>query len=113
MVQRTASQNAALHVYFTLVAKALNDAGLTVQETLAHQMDIEWSPFRVKELIWKRAQDKFLGKPSTTLLEKNEIDEVYDHVNRFLGSLGIEQIVFPHDPDKIPNSPSYDGRIKQ
>lgn len=103
MTQRTDSQNKALHVYFTLVSKALNDAGLTVQETLKHQLEIEWSPVMVKDLIWRRAQERHLAKHSTTELEKSEIDLIYDHVNRYLASLGVESIPFPHDPDKIGN----------
>lgn len=108
-MKRTQQQNKALHLYFRLVADALNNAGLTVQETLAHQMDMEWSEHRVKELIWKQAQKKFLGKKSTTLLEKQfDIDQVYDHINRWLSDLGVESVPFPYDPDRITDSP-YQG----
>ena len=101
--KRTIDQNSALHVYFNLVADALNEAGLTVQETLKHQMDMEWNAYRIKDLVWKQAQKKYLGKTSTTELDKHgEIDEIYDHVNRWLATLPtpIESIPFPHDPEK-------------
>lgn len=104
MTQRTDSQNKALHVWFKLVAETLNAAGLTVQETLKHQMDIEWNEHRVKELIWKQAQKKILGKASTTELEKQmDIDLVYETINRWLGSMGVDNIPFPVDNSKIGN----------
>ena len=99
--QRTIDQNSGLHLYFSQIADALNNAGLTVQEALKGLMDMEWSLFRVKDLIWRQAQKKYLGKKSTTELDKvGEIDEVYDHINRWLGTRGIENIPFPHDPKK-------------
>ena len=114
MKQRTLSQNAALHVFFKLVADALNDGGFSVQETIKHTLDVDWTPDLVKVLIWKKAQRKFLGKDSTTQLEKHmEIDQIYDHVNRFLAKLekdgepcGIH-VPFPTDPGKISNYPTY------
>lgn len=103
-MQRTDSQNKALHVWFKLIATALNDAGLTVQETLKHQLDIDWNEHRVKELIWRQAQKKILGKTSTTELEKQiDIDLVYETINRWLGSMGVEHVPFPQDEEKISN----------
>lgn len=103
-MQRTDQQNKALHTYFRLVAKALNDAGLTVQETLEHQMDIEWNEQRVKELIWRQAQKKILAKHSTTELTKTgDIDEVYETINRWLGTMGVESVPFPTANDEINN----------
>lgn len=101
---RTIQQNKALHIYFKLVSDALNDAGLTVQETLNHQMEMEWTPERVKSLIWKQAQKKLLEKNSTTQLQKHmEIDLVYDSINRWLGDIGVESVPFPNDEEKINN----------
>ena len=95
---RTSKQNKALHIYFRRVADALNAAGLTVQETLSHQMDMEWNEYRVKELIWRQAQKKYLGKSSTTELGKHlDIDELYDTTNRWLASMGVESVPFPHE----------------
>ena len=106
--KRTGQQNRALHLYFRLVADALNSAGLTIQETLKHQMDIEWNEYRVKELIWRQAQKKYLGKASTVELNKvQEIDELYDHVNRYLGTLGVENIPFPTKEQLNALDPSF------
>jgi len=99
--QRTKDQNSALHLWFTMVAEALNNAGLTVQETLKHTMDIEWNGYRIKELVWRQAQKKYLNKHSTTQLDKySDIDEIYDLINRWLSKMGVENIPFPYNPDK-------------
>lgn len=96
--QRTSSQNNALHLYFELVAEALNDAGYDIRKTIQHQMEIPWSRESVKELIWRQAQKVYLHKTSTTELTTKDIDSVFDIVNRYLASLGIH-VPFPsHEP---------------
>lgn len=99
---RTMDQNSAMHVYFKLIADALNDAGYSVQEVLAQKMELDWTPYRVKELLWKDAQFRLFGKESTTQLDKvEEIDNIHDHLTRHLGEkFHIEYIPFPHDPNK-------------
>jgi hypothetical protein len=101
--QRTGSQNDALHLWFTFLAEALNEAGLTVQEVLAQKMELNWTPYMVKELLWKEAQKRLYGKDSTAKLDKvSEIDNIHDHLTRHLGEkFHIEYIPFPHDPQKL------------
>ena len=93
--QRTLRQNSALHLYFTLVADALNEAGLDIQEVTKNQMDIPWSEIMVKELIWKRAQKIHCEFESTTKLTTKDIDIIFDIVNRFLGEKMKIHIAFP------------------
>lgn len=98
--KRTAQQNRALHLYFTLIAKELNDAGLDVRRVMKPEIDIPWSPHMVKELLWKPVQVIFLGKRSTTELNKvKDIDELYEIFNRHLGEkfgeFGVEHVPFP------------------
>jgi len=96
--KRTLQQNKSIYKYFELVAKALNDAGYPIQEVLSNfTMDCEWTKESVKELLWKTAQKRMFGKSSTTQLNKSqEIDEIYEVMNRFLGEkLKIESIKFP------------------
>lgn len=94
---RTTQQNKAMHVYFTMVAEALNDAGLTVEEVIKHyRIELHWTDIMVKELIWKTAQRSMLKKESTTELRKQkEIDLIWEVVNRFLAKLKVESIAFP------------------
>lgn len=90
--QRTEVQNRSLHLYFELIAQRLNDAGYDVQTVIKQVMDVSWSKILVKELLWKRAQEKMLGKKSTTELTTKEIDIVFDQVNRFLAEkFGISE----------------------
>lgn len=91
--KRTIVQNSAMHKYFSLVAEALNDAGLDMKQVI--KADVEWSMFSVKEYMWKAIQKAILGKESTTLLKKDEIDSVYLNMNRLTASkFGID-IPFP------------------
>ncbi len=97
--KRTNKQNAALHVYFKLVADTLNDAGLDMRKVLKPSIEIPWNPSTVKEYIWRPIMKAQLLKRSTTELTTVEIDAVFDTINRHLGEkFGI------HEP-----FPSYDN----
>jgi hypothetical protein len=89
-------QNRALHLYFKNLALELNLAGLTIQEVVKHKMEMDWTPESVKELLWRPAQLRLLGKRSTTeLLKHEDIDLIWEHLNRHLGEkLGI-YVPFP------------------
>lgn len=100
--RRTVDQNRAMHLYFAHVAQELNNAGLPIKETLSHyKVDLDWDERSVKELIWRPIQKALLGVTSTADLKKTQdIDRVYEHVNRFLGEkLGVH-VPFPNNPDK-------------
>jgi hypothetical protein len=93
---RSERQNRALHRFFHLLSDELNNAGYNIQFVLSKKMDIEWTPETVKELLWRPAQKVILKKKSTTLLKKSEdIDKVYDHINRHIGELFGIHIAFP------------------
>lgn len=90
--QRTTQQNRALHVYFTLIANALNAAGLDMKKVLKPNVEIPWSAETVKEYLWRSIQRAQLHKESTTELTTSEIDLVYDTLNRFLAEkFGISE----------------------
>lgn len=93
---RTEQQNRALHLYFDLVAKELNDGGYTVQKVLREKLELSWTPEFVKDMLWRPAQMALLRKESTTQLSKQEdIDTVYDHLNRHLGEKFGIHVGFP------------------
>ena len=57
----------------------------------------------VKELIWKSAQKVHLNKKSTTELTTNEVNKIYEQVNRYLAEkFGITQL-FPSIDSLIEN----------
>lgn len=101
---RTDQQNRALHLYFQLLADEFNNAGYTVQLILSKKMDLDWTKDSVKELLWRPAQRAILGKKSTTELSKQEdIDKVYEHLNRHLSEKFFIHIPFPVDVEKQYN----------
>lgn len=80
---RTIKQNAALHLWFQLLAEALNEAGYDMKEIV--RVAIPWSPYSVKESLWRPTQESLLGKKSTTSLSTKDIDKIYDVINRAVG----------------------------
>jgi hypothetical protein len=94
--KRTTQQNRALHKYFSMLADALNDAGFSVRKTLKHDIDIDWTPQLIKELLWRPVQILITQKESTTDLDKlEEITKIYDTLNRYLGEKTSVYIPFP------------------
>lgn len=85
MEKRTTKQNRALHLYFTMVADALNLSGLDMKKVLKPEVDIPWNGGTIKEYLWRPLQKAQLQKESTTELTTKEIDLVFDTLNRFLG----------------------------
>lgn len=100
-MNRTPTQNDALHLYYRLVAEELNNAGYNVQLVLKEKMDIDWDERLVKELLWRNAQKVITSKESTTELNKTEeIDRIYEHLNRHLSEKFGVHVPFPNDPSK-------------
>ena len=98
--KRTAAQNNALRLYFMWLATEMNLAGYTVQMVLKQKMDLDWTPEMVKDLLWRPAQQAILKKKSTTELNKQQdIDLIYDHLNRHISEKFGIHIPFPVDTE--------------
>ena len=93
--QRTPSQNRALHLLFSELAKELNDHGLDMRKTLKPTIDIPWSGATVKEFLWKPVMKAQLNKESTTEMTTKEIDQVFDTINRHIGEKFGLHLDFP------------------
>ncbi len=94
----TRQQQKALHLWFRLVADELNNGDYNVQLVLKEKMDMEWDGDKVKELLWRPAQKVILKKESTTKLNKIEdIEKVYEHLNRHLGEKFGINVDFPSE----------------
>lgn len=95
--KRTERQNRALHLWFTQLAEELNDGGYDVQLVLKKKLEMDWTPELIKEALWRPAQKVILKKRSTTELKKGEdIDKVFEHLNRHLGEKFGIYVPFPH-----------------
>lgn len=110
--QRTLKQNAALHVYFKLVADVLNDSGLDMRKVLKPQVEIPWSAETIKEYIWRPIMKAQLNKGSTTEMTTVDIDAVFDTINRHLGEkFGVTE-PFP-SYDNILTAMEDERRLKR
>ena len=88
--QRTAKQNNALHLYFQLIADALNNSGQDMRAILK-DVEIPWTPENVKDYLWRPIQKLQLGKESTTELKTEDIDKIFETLNRHLATFGIHE----------------------
>lgn len=93
--KRTTQQNKALHLYFTMLADELNGAGLDMRKALKQDIEIPWGTESVKDYLWRPIQRVVLKKESTTELTTNEIDKVWEILNRHLGEKFGIHIPFP------------------
>jgi len=95
---RTELQNRSLHLYYTHLANAFNDAGLSVMvvlKKLFKSPNFSWSAYLIKERIWREVQEQTLGKESTTKLGTQEVSMIYDSINRATSDkLGVS-VPFP------------------
>lgn len=101
---RTESQNKALHLYFTQLAKMLNDAGLDMRKVLKPSISIPWTSQTIKENLWKPIMKIQTGKSSTTEMTTKDINEVYDTLNRHLGEKFGIHVDFPSEESLINKS---------
>lgn len=92
--KRSIAQNSAMHKYFSMVANALNNAGLDIKKTLV--VDVSWSSHTVKEIMWKGIQKALLNKTSTTKLTNIEVTKVYETLNRMLAERYGVYVEFPN-----------------
>jgi hypothetical protein len=83
------------------VAKELNDAGLDLRAVLKPTVEIPWGTESIKTFLWKPVQKLQLGKESTTELTTQEIDKVYETLNRFLGEKHGIHVAFPSEEEML------------
>lgn len=83
--QRTSRQNRALHKYYAMLAEELNNAGLDMRRTLKPSFEMRWTPYTVKEYMWRPLQKAMFGKESITELESQDIDKIFDVITKHLG----------------------------
>ena len=97
--QRTLTQNAAIHKYFSMLADELNSEAKDVRCILKEGFELPWTDVLVKEMIWKPVQKAVVSSESTAKLKTNEVSGIFDVINRKM----IEHDVFvpfPHKEDK-------------
>lgn len=115
IAKRTAQQNKALHAYFRMLANALNDAGFSVQLVLQKDVELTWTTDMVKELLWRPTQKALTQAKSTKQLRKQEdIDLVYEHLNRHISEHFGIHIPFPSmGPGFYDTAPEKDDTVSE
>lgn len=97
--RRTLTQNKALHKYFELLARAMDEQGITITEFVKalDRFGIELFPTKetVKENVWKVVQERQTGKKSTTELTTDEVKKVYEPINKFFSENWGIHVPFP------------------
>jgi hypothetical protein len=108
--QRTTAQSNALHLFYTMLSEALNNAGLDMRTVLKESYDLSWTPESVKAHLWKPIQKAMYGIESTRELTKTggEIQKIHETIMRGLAEkFGLDYIEFPNDPDEAPLRKDY------
>ena len=87
--QRSQTQNAALHLFCSQLADALNDAGFDFRAFIKDGYPVPFNENLVKEHLWKPIQKAITGKESTTKPERHEYAMIYDSLNLKLAEHGL------------------------
>ena len=68
---------------------------MTVKKTLREDFDMMWSETLFKEIIWREIQKAMFNTTSTKELNSDQINKIFDVINKHFGeNLGIH-IPFP------------------
>lgn|SRR3990167_3889834 len=94
--RRTLTQNSALHLFFTQLADAFNNAGLDMKKVLKEDAEISWTTENVKNYLWRPIQEALIHKFSTTELDKvQDINRTYEELNRHISTKFGISVQFP------------------
>jgi hypothetical protein len=97
---RTTAQNAALHLWLTQLADALNEAGYDIKSfPWKDGIDLPWDQHNAKERLWRPVQEAMKGKESTTQCTKTEYGDIYAALTRHLANI-LPGFVPPPWPEK-------------
>lgn len=98
--QRTKTQNAALHLFFTWCAEELSNIGLTFNYVglKGLELEIPYTAELFKDCVWRPIQKTLFDIESTTELDTEKINKILDVLIYFFAKNGIE-IHFPNQFD--------------
>ncbi len=99
MRERSGAQNNAMHLYFRLYAKALNDAGFDMCRTLKEGAEIPWTEDSFKREIWLPVMESMHGHTSTRDLTRTQVGNVAEAVCRHLLERTGVFVPFPEKGD--------------
>ena len=81
----SSQQMKALHLYFTHLAQELNDKHFDMRAIIRQDVEIEWTPYTIKEYLFRPLMKVKYGKTSVKQLFKNkEIDSLVDIITKLI-----------------------------
>lgn len=95
MPKITRQQQKSLHLLFRQLSDELNQQGMTVKKTLREDFDVMWSETLFKEIIWRKLQKAMFGTKSTRELDSEQINKIFDVINKHFGENLKIHIPFP------------------
>lgn len=103
--QRSLLQNNSLHKLFADISRYCIENNIDMKTIMEHMKKYrcEASPTAIKS-VWKDIQFSITKKNSTTELETNEVDEVYEEFNKFISEVTKEHFPFPSMESLMFNS---------
>src|SRR5258708_3632362 len=84
---RTPKQNDALQVYCRGLAEMLNEAGISYK-VFFENLEVDFTEEMIRNLFRKYGKEKY-GKPKTSTFSREEIQIIYEEINRHTSKLGI------------------------
>ncbi len=93
--KRTPQQNRALHLLFRLMAEECRRNGITIKKLYEAGFDMQVTEEVFKEAVWKKIQESMFGKDSTKDLTTDEINQIFDVINKSFGEKWNLHIPFP------------------
>jgi hypothetical protein len=102
-VKLTNKQRNSIYLYCERLGDALNDAGYDMKKTLKPGVDIPWSKMLVKEFLWDSVEYGMLHKDSVNDLERLEVSEVYEVLNRHIATNFGVSVPFPSEDELSGN----------
>ncbi len=93
--KRTLQQNKALHKLFTQMSDTFNTLGLDMRVVLKPDYKIWWTMESIKENIVKPIAQAMYNVDSTTKLERQQIDPIWEELVHAVSKITGETIPFP------------------
>ena len=94
MKQRTTLQNRSIHLWFEQVEQAAAEEGLTFDQIVMESVELPVTKELMKEL-WKAVQYKLYGTDSTKEMTTDQVDKIFDVLNKHLGQVAGIYVPYP------------------
>lgn len=99
---RSEAQNNSLHLFFSQLSDEFNEKGIEMPRVI--RLPLFFTPYAVKDYIWRPAQISMFGKKSTTQITTMEINKIYDVINKVVSERTNGMVI-------VPPFPSYENQI--